>query len=54
VEENELRKDKKKSWKTMENTLINLDCFDFYCNKKIMKNWQELLHRPNIYECIMM
>jgi len=48
VEENKLRKEKK-SWKMMENTLINLYCIDFfYCNKKIAKNRQELLHQINI------
>jgi len=51
VEEDELRKDEKKSWKAMENTSINLYCIDFfYCNKKIAKklakNWQKFLHRP--------
>jgi len=46
-----MRKDGKKSWKTMENISINLYCIDFfYCYKKIAKNRQELLHRPNIIE----
>jgi len=40
VEKDELRKDAdgKKSWKTMENTSINLYCIDFFC-KKIGKNF---------------
>jgi len=35
MEENELWKDGKKSWKTMENISINLYCIDFFhYNKK--------------------
>jgi len=35
VEKDKLRKDEKKSWKTMENISINLYYIDFfYCNKK--------------------
>jgi len=38
LEEDELQKDGKKSWKTMEDISINLYCIDFfYCNKKITK-----------------
>jgi len=45
VEEDELRKDGKKSWKTMENTSINLYCIDFFfiVMKRIVKKWQEFL-----------
>jgi len=37
VEEDELRKDRKKLWKMMENISINLYRIDFFCNK-IAKN----------------
>jgi len=53
VEEDELRKDGKKSWKTIENTSINLYYIGFFCNKKISKNQHELLHRPNVISNIL-
>jgi len=52
VEKDELRKDGKKSWKTMKNSSINLYCIDFFffiVIKEIAKNWLEFLHRPNIF-----
>jgi len=48
VKENELLIDGKKLWKTIKTTSVNLYCIDFfYCNKKVAKNWHELLHRSN-------
>jgi len=44
MEENELRKDGKKSWKTMKNISINLYYIDFlYCKNIVTKN-RQLLH----------
>jgi len=43
------QKDRKKSWKIMENSLVNLYCIDFFYNLKIAKNRQELLHQPDIF-----